>query len=96
MSQPVGTVTGVTTYKGQIRCHISQTTSLDEGNVVMNFYILDEEGNDLWLDMTHPNVREVAGKDTVAAHMVNMECTEGDCEYFEASVISSATPSRSS
>jgi hypothetical protein len=90
-SREVGDVVGAIMYKGQTRCHVRQTMDMDGGEVTTNFYILDEESNDFWMEMTHPNIRAMTGKDTVAARIVNkVECVEGDCELMEARVTAAA------
>lgn len=75
-------IIGVTTYKGQTRCHITLLIYPSE-EVTINIYTLDEEGNDTWATLTHPTIG------TKTAHIVNEECAEGDCAYFVATVTSS-------
>ena len=75
-------IIGVTTYKGQTRCHITPLIDPSE-EVTMNMYVLGEEGNDTWMTRTHPTIG------TKTAHIVNEQCTEGDCAYFVASITSS-------
>jgi hypothetical protein len=68
-------VIGAATYRGQTRCNVTLLIDPSE-EVTINMYILDEEGNDVWITMTHPTIG------TKAAHIVNEQCTEGDCAYF--------------
>jgi hypothetical protein len=75
-------IVGTTMYELRTRCHITNTlTNIESGDeLVMNFYVLDEEGNDVWIAAMLP---EMGAK---RAHIVNNQCIAGDCGYFMGSV----------
>ena len=79
-----GTDTGITTFEGQARCQVTHVMDVTDGEMTTNFYILDQENKDIWIEMIHPTIGTKTG------HTINKQCTEGDCEYFQVASITSS------
>jgi len=67
---------GATLYQGQAACQVRYSYSSTEGSITIDYYFLDEEGNNFWANMAIPGY----GQWTV--HIVDDDCVAGDCQYW--------------